>query len=190
MSLSQKVQAIEEAFLLLDQETLKFQGWSGLTCKAACGKCCTKANIEATVIEFLPFAYQVYHANQAAQWLIRLQEHEGSLCLFLNPTHRGAGFCTQYAYRALICRLFGFSARTNKYAKLEFVTCETIRTEQGATYDAALVNIETGGIVPVMNHYYMRLQAIDPDLARDFYPINEAIRRAIETVLHYYAYRA
>jgi len=35
----------------------------------------------------------------------------------------------------------------------------------------------------------MRLVAIDPQLARDFYPINTAIKLAIETVLHYYAYR-
>ena len=40
-----------------------------------------------------------------------------------------------------------------------------------------------------MNHYYMRLVGIDPQLARDFYPINKAIKLAIETVLHYYAYR-
>jgi len=26
-------------------------------------------------------------------------------------------------------------------------------------------------------------------MAREFYPINKAIRKAIETVLHYYAYR-
>jgi hypothetical protein len=35
----------------------------------------------------------------------------------------------------------------------------------------------------------MQLHAIDIDLTRDFYPINKAIRKAIETVLHYYAYR-
>jgi hypothetical protein len=43
--------------------------------------------------------------------------------------------------------------------------------------------------VPVMNQYYMQLHAIDGELARDFYPINKAIQKAIETVLQYYAYR-
>lgn len=190
MSLSQKVQAIEEVFLLLDQDISKFQGWSALTCKAGCGKCCTKANIEATVLEFIPFAHYVYHTTQAAAWLIKLQEHQDDDCLFFNATHMGAGMCSQYPYRGLICRLFGFSARTTKYSKREFVTCQTIKTEQVASYSQALTTIESGGFVPVMNHYYMRLHAIDADLAKDFYPINEAIRRAIETVLHYYAYRA
>ena len=41
----------------------------------------------------------------------------------------------------------------------------------------------------MMNQYYMQLHAIDMDLTRDFYPINEAIKRAIETVLAWYAYR-
>jgi len=40
-----------------------------------------------------------------------------------------------------------------------------------------------------MSDYYMQLHGIDFDLAREFYPINTAIRKAIETVLQYYAYR-
>jgi hypothetical protein len=35
----------------------------------------------------------------------------------------------------------------------------------------------------------MQLHAIDFDLAQKFYPINQAIRHAIETILQYYAYR-
>jgi len=42
----------------------------------------------------------------------------------------------------------------------------------------------------MMNQYYMQLHAIDMDLTREFYPINEAIKRAIEVVLSYYAYRS
>ena len=189
MSLSQKVQAVEEVFLLLDQEISKFQGWSGHACKAGCGKCCNKADIEATVLEFLPFAHFVYRQNQSSEWLTRLEAHEGPLCLFFEPTRAGSGLCSQYPHRGLICRLFGFSARTNKYAQREFVTCEIIRTEQAEAYSETVKTIQNGGSIPVMNQYYMRLHSIDPDLSRDFYPINEAIKRALETVLHYYAYR-
>ena len=72
MLLSQKVQAIEEVISLLDQEMSKFRGWSGLSCKIGCGKCCDKPDIEATVLEFLPFAYHIYHLNQSVEWLARL----------------------------------------------------------------------------------------------------------------------
>jgi Fe-S-cluster containining protein len=189
LSISQKVQAVEEAFLLLHQEMSDFQGWSGITCKTGCGKCCTKPDIEATVLEFLPFAHHVYLQNQWEEWLIKLKEHADSICVFFSATQVGSGLCTQYAHRGLICRLFGFSARTNKYAKREFVTCQTIKSEQSEKYNAVVEKIGSGSLVPVMNNHYMRLHAIDPNLGLDFYPINEAIKRAIETVLHYYAYR-
>ena len=48
---------------------------------------------------------------------------------------------------------------------------------------------DDGGEVPVMSQYYMRLHAIDFELTREFFPINEAIKRAIEVILHYYAYQ-
>jgi uncharacterized protein len=189
LSISQKVQAIEDVFALLGHETSKFREWSGLACKAGCGKCCTKPDIEATVIEFLPFAHHLYQQNQAMEWLQKLKENRDPVCLLFEPTQAGAGLCSEYPYRGLICRLFGFSARTNKYAQREFVTCQIIKEEQADAYGATVKTIQTGGEVPVMNQYYMRLHSIDADLARDFYPINEAITRAIETVLHYYAYR-
>jgi Fe-S-cluster containining protein len=189
LSLSQKVQAVEEAFSLLHQEMANFQGWSGLTCKSGCGKCCSKPDIEATVLEFLPFALHLYQTHQSEEWLGKLSTEPGKVCLFFNPTAPGLGSCSQYSHRGLICRLFGYSARTNKYGQREFVTCQTIKTEQPEAYTATVEKVRAGSDIPVMNHHYMRLHSIDPSLARDFYPINEAIRRAIETVLHYYAYR-
>lgn len=189
MSLIQKVQAIEEVFMHLDQEMGKFQAWSTLGCKLGCGKCCYKPDIEATVLEFLPFAHYLYDHDQAFDWLNKIQENQSNICLIFEPTKPGGGSCSQYPYRGLICRLFGFSARTDKYGQRELVTCQIIKAEQADAFAETVKKIQSGGSVPVMNHYYMRLHAIDGDLARDFYPINEAIKRAIETVLHYYAYR-
>ena len=189
LSLSQKVQAVEDAFSVLSSEMSTFRDWSGLSCKIGCGKCCTKADIEATVLEFLPFAHHVFLKNEAGEWLEKLKSHPDSICLLLDPGKTGTGLCSQYDHRGLICRLFGFSARLNKYSVREFVTCQIIKTEQQDRYAATVDNIREGGMVPMISHHYMRLHGIDADLARDFYPINEAIRRAIETVLHYYAYR-
>jgi hypothetical protein len=118
-----------------------------------------------------------------------LIDSDSATCLILNPTQSGAGLCTEYPYRGLICRLFGYSARTNKYSKRELVTCQIIKTEQDEAYQLAETKIEEGAEVPVMNQYYMQLHGIDFELTRDFYPINMAIQKAIETVLQYYAYR-
>jgi uncharacterized protein len=189
MVLEDKVQAVEEVFKKLDEHIASFQSWSGLHCSFGCGKCCFKADIEATILEFLPFAHYLYHHDLAFAWYEKLKESESSICLILNADQAGAGLCSQYKHRGLICRLFGYSARTNKYAEKELVTCQVIKTEQAEKYSEASQMVKDGNSIPVMNQYYMQLHAIDFDLAREFFPINEAMRRAIEVILQHYAYR-
>jgi uncharacterized protein len=189
VDLPEKILATEAVFEKLDQEIASFQSWSGMHCKFGCGKCCFKPDIEATILEFLPFAHHLYLQNQAFEWLENLKSGDSSICQILNPTQSGAGLCSQYKHRGLICRLFGYSARTNKYAERELVTCQIIKTEQTENFNLAVEGIANGKEVPMMNQYYMQLYAIDMDLTRDFYPINEAIKKAIEVVLSYYAYR-
>ncbi len=186
--LEKKVSEVMTVFEKLDAEISKFQSWSTLHCKFGCGKCCYKPDIEATALEFLPFALQLYKNGLAEEWLEKVSEEEAT-CKILNPTQAGAGLCSQYQHRGLICRLFGYSARTNKYGTKELVTCQLIKTEQETAYKEASSKIESGAEVPVMNQFYMQLHSIDMELTKDFYPINKAIRKAIEQVLHYYAYR-
>jgi Fe-S-cluster containining protein len=173
----------------LDREIAQFQAASTLHCAPGCGKCCFKPDIEATVLEFLPFAHYLHTSGKSEQWLEKLKSDPSSVCLILNPTQGGAGLCSEYMHRGLICRLFGYSARTNKYARKELVTCQIIKSEQTEAFEVAEKEIKDGGAVPVMSDFYMRLHSIDADMARDFFPINQAIRRAIEEVLQYYAYR-
>lgn len=189
MELGDKIAAVQEVFGDLDKDIASFQSRTSIHCKFGCGKCCFKPDIEATILEFLPFAYHLYREGSALAWHEKLGNQHESLCLILNPTQPGAGLCSEYVYRGLICRLFGYSARVNKYNKKELVTCQIIKTEQAEAYRKAVDDIESGGEVPVMSQYYMKLHAIDVDLTRDFYPINRAIQKAIETVMHYYAYR-
>lgn len=185
----EKVRAVEAVFEKLDAEIATFQSRSSLHCAWGCGKCCFKPDIEATILEFLPFAHFLYLQGTAFEWFERLKASGSPICVILNPTQNGAGLCSEYAHRGLICRLFGYSARTNKYGAKELVTCQIIKSEQTSNYELAAKGVENGGDVPVMNQFYMRLHAIDPELTREFFPINEAIKHAIEVILHYYAYR-
>jgi uncharacterized protein len=189
VSLIEKVQAVEGVFHDLDEAITGFQSWSSLHCKFGCGKCCFKADIEATALEFLPFAHHLYQTDQATDWLDKIESSDQAICHILNPTQAGVGLCSEYQYRGLICRLFGYSARVNKYGKKELVTCQIIKTEQKESFEKTEQKITEDMPVPVMSNYYMQLHAIDPELARDFYPINMAIKKALEIVLHYYAYR-
>jgi len=189
MTLEEKVTQVEAVFQSLDEEISNFQSSTGMHCKFGCGKCCFKADIEATPLEFLPFALHLYNEGRAEAWYDKLISSDMQVCHILNPTQAGAGLCTEYKHRGLICRLFGYSARTTKYDKKELVTCQVIKTEQANEYKAGVELIDQGGNVPVMNQYYMQLYAIDQGMTTEFYPINIAIRKAIENVLHYYAYR-
>jgi hypothetical protein len=68
------------------------------------------------------------------------------------------------------------------------VTCKFIKEEQAQAFIEVTEELKTGKKIPVMSEYYTRLTSIDPTLA-EFYPINQAIQKALEVVMHYYAYR-
>jgi Fe-S-cluster containining protein len=189
MEIPQVAQQVEAVFADLDAQISGFQSSSGLHCKWGCGKCCFKADLEATALEFIPFALHQYKANEAWNRLERIRQEEVGLCPILNPTQGGAGLCSEYAHRGLICRLFGYSARLNKHREKELVTCAIIKTEQTESYEKAARDIRHQLPIPVMSDFYMQLYAIDPDLSREFFPIRQAIKRALEIVLQYYAYR-
>lgn len=189
MTIEEKVTAVKELYARLDEHITEFQNWSGLGCKAGCSKCCFKSDIEATTLEFLPLAHSLYHEGTAEQWLEKLSV-ESQFCTLLDPSRKLPGMCTHYPHRALICRLFGYSARVTKYQIRDMVTCQTIKTEQTEKYNEAKIEIEQGKSVPVTTDYYMQLSSIDFNMAREFFPINEAIKNAIEVILQYYAYRS
>ena len=189
MTIEEKVTDVEAVFDALDQEIAAFQASSSLHCKFGCGKCCFKPDIEATILEFLPFAFHLYQTNQIESWYDKLCGNQSPICLILNPDQSGAGLCSEYKYRGLICRLFGYSARTNKYGKKELITCQIIKAEQFENFNEAAKQVDEGGDVPIMSNYYMRLRNIDPQLATTFLPINQAMKAALEKVLSYYAYR-
>lgn len=189
MSIVEKVRAVEDVFLELDQQIREFQSRSPLACKSGCGQCCLKPDIRATILEFLPLAHYLFENDRAVEWLDELEKDTPAICVMVNP-FRGDGLCGEYAYRGLICRLFGSSARRNKYGARDLITCQVIKTEERESYDAALAHILQGGDVPMAANYYMKLSAIDDQMARDLYPINVAIRKALEAVLNYYAYRS
>lgn len=178
----------EQLMKELDGAISAFQSWSGLGCAYGCGRCCFKPDIEAAPLEFLPFALHIYKAGELSVWLERL-ENAGPVCVILNESQGGAGLCSQYPHRGLICRLFGYSARRNKYGKRELVTCTVIKQEQSVSFETAEAALkEETAPVPLFTDYYERLRGLDPVLGGTMMPVNQAIRRALETVGMYMEY--
>lgn len=193
MSIVKKVNAVELLFGKLDAEIHVFQKTSTLGCVAGCGRCCTHNEIDASPLEFLPWAYHLYVNGEVQDVLDGLAANRGAVCHLYSPLgllQAGKGSCGDYPYRGLICRLFGFGANADKYGQLRLATCSTIKENQAVAFHHAEKLIAEGLSVPVFTEYYMRLSQIDFSLGGTIVPINDALKMALEEVLHYYSYRS
>ena len=183
------MRAVERVFQRLETEMKFFVEESGISCPASCGACCSHPDIEASPLEFLPYALFIYDSGKSTEFLEELKTRNPSICVLFRPgLLPGQGKCDSYRHRGLICRLFGYSARRNRLGSTELVTCAVIKNGQGEQLQEVKHRIESGMRVPMMNDYYHRLSAIDASLAT-LHPINTSMQLALEYVMHYYGYR-
>ena len=190
MSIERKVQLVEMLFYQLEQEMAQFQKASGLGCVPGCGKCCTHSEVEASPLEFLPWAFHMFLNGEAEETLTALNTTQSATCILYKPiTLLGQGRCSDYKYRGLICRLFGSAATTDKYGHLRLATCSIIKEGQAENYKAASEAITKDLQVPIFADYYMQLNQIDFRLGNIVLPINKALKMVLEEVMQYYAYR-
>ena len=191
MAIEDKVRQVEALFDRLEIEINAFQTETHLYCNTGCGKCCTTPNIDASPLEFLPWAFHLFLNGKAEETLALLNNTTSGNCLIYRPLSvlEQKGSCSNYRYRGLICRLFGYAANTDKYGKLRLATCKIIKEQQQENFHKAEELINNGKNVPVFTNYYMQLAQIDLRMGIILLPINEALKIAIEEVLHYYAYR-
>ena len=192
MSIIRKVRFVERLFGHLDQEIKTFNSHANLFCESGCGKCCTKPDIDASPLEFLPWSFNLYLQGKASEVLEKVKNDSNSICHIFSPlslTASSQGTCSDYLYRGLTCILFGYGATTDKLGKLRLATCKIIKEGQKENYNKATQAISEGLFVPIFSDYYMKLAQIDFRLGNTIVPINKALIMAIEEVLQYYAYR-
>jgi hypothetical protein len=60
MAIENKVRLLEELFEKLEKETTSFQTETNLNCLSGCGQCCSKPDIDASPLEFLPWAFNLF----------------------------------------------------------------------------------------------------------------------------------
>jgi hypothetical protein len=192
MAIEQKVLLVEELFDRLDTEISNFKSETHLHCLTGCGKCCSKPDIDASPLEFLPWALHLFLNGKAEETLNELDNSLITTCHIYRPLallEEYNGSCSNYKYRGLICRLFGYAANRDKYGQLRLATCKIIKEDQLENFNNTEEAISKGLYVPIFTDYYMQLAQIDYRMAAVLLPINEALKMAIEEVLHYYAYR-
>jgi len=153
MNLETKICQVQSIFSQLDQEIEELKHSSGLDCRSHCTHCCENPDIEATILEFLPLAKHIYDLGWHERYLHQLAA-KPEQCILLNPEQKASQDislvpgCRMYPYRGIICRLFGFSTREDKFGNPELVACSWLK------HAPAYANIFLLGIkIPTIAEY-------------------------------------
>ena len=187
----QKVRQVEKIFKAMDQDLARFKKTTGIGCPEGCILCCLKPDLEASVLEFLPFAWYLVKTNQHEAILEKIESGQ-TVCVSLNTVRSDSSSpgCSFYAQRGAICRLFGSaSLRNGKTGRLTMYSCKTQKELYAGTWENITERINSAENPPVVSDYYFQLMAIDPGLASDYNPINQSIYKAINKVAYYLSNR-
>lgn len=178
------INSVLKIYKTLDQQVNNFSRITGLRCPERCGVCCENPNVEATVLELLPMAKEIYLSGREDEILeilgFRAEQTYTPCALYRpDPSIRGNGRCLYYSYRPLICRLFSFAARKNKYNRIEFAPCKNIRQNAPHPAQRAEMAIANGLNPPLYQESAIRIASVLPSLGFKRYPINRAIWEAL-----------
>jgi Fe-S-cluster containining protein len=180
MKLEDLCQHISEHYRLMSEAFGSAQTSAGLRCPTDCGKCCTTPTIEASVMEMLPMALELFHQGEAEEMLTELGTRDLSTCVLLERfTADGArGWCRMYAQRPSVCRMFGVGAVLRKDDERELSLCRELRT----LFTSEVARIDKAQM-PLMSEWGLRGLQIHPDFLRERRPISIALCMALEKVL-------
>lgn len=172
---------INQEFEAMTIEFRRYQAESGLGCLAECGKCCLNPEIEATQLEMLPMALDLYDRGMALETLEQIEQGRKN-CVAYNPTSEDGqkGFCRSYTQRPSICRMFGAAGYSNKQGKNSLSVCSLIKKAAPVQYENALAQ---ASLAPKMSAWSAKVLTLDPVLGAHLYPINEALKKMILKIL-------
>jgi len=179
--LSQQVLAVMAE---IGQDYSKYQQDRGLFCRSGCGECCQHPGIEATVLEMLPLAFRLIAEQRADQVLSDLAERDDACCYFYqsHSEDRKQGQCSVYQQRPGICRFFGAAGTTGRAGEYQLSTCRNIKTDHPTAYADTLIALESDP-PPLIRHGQEQIRQLDPELASNPMPLNQALATALEKAL-------
>jgi uncharacterized protein len=171
-------------FAAIDAEVDALVASTGLACPPGCGACCLSPEVEAAPEELAYWADEWVRRGSAEATLARLSALESagsSTCVLYEPSSSDgrSGRCGAYAWRPLICRLFGFAARTNRLEQKELVVCKTMAAASPARTQAAATAVQAGSPAPDFATHAHGLIADLGGLGGTRLPINQALKQAL-----------
>ncbi|MBN2529800.1 MAG: YkgJ family cysteine cluster protein [Deltaproteobacteria bacterium] len=178
-TLAARVMRIYEEF---DNQISRLPTQFGIHCPPGCGTCCSSAKVEATPLEMIPLAEELWRSGRAHALV---DQYDGKalpdICLFYTPDalHFNHGRCSVYPHRPTLCRLFGFAAIRNKRGRREFAACRFVREMAPQAVLAVQADLDSGGEILMFTEAASRIGELEPSMNRQ-YPINRALWLALE----------
>ena len=177
---------VARLYQAVDRDAANFSRKSGLKCPAGCGHCCENAKITSSALEFLPLACELWKRGKSEEWIGRISADTTPLkCVFYEKFTggEGKGHCRIYAWRPLVCRVFGFSSVRDKMGKHIYAACSVLKKGYSEKVEKAM-NMTIGrSAPPVITKFSGALSGIDPYLSMDQISIGEAAVVALEKVV-------
>lgn len=172
-----------ELYEEIDRQTAALKAMTELRCPPGCDTCCYSHTVEATVLEMLPVARELFCRRQALSLLERsgAADDEGP-CVFYQPERsaRRDGCCGIYSLRPSVCRLFGYGAVKNKYGSAQLAVCTVMKKVIPRAAQDAAYAVERGLAAPTFTDFARQVAGLEPSLGGRLLPINRALRFALE----------
>ena len=171
----------------LDHEIRVFRIRTGLRCPPRCGICCDSPRVEASILECLPLAWEIFRRSEEELVSLTIEEKQrkGDLrcILFVGDEKKaGLGSCAYYPFRPLVCRLFGYAARSDKIGRPELRLCKVMREQsQENPILSSLLDIHRMD-PPIYQDSFFQIASVNPEMGFRLLPINAALKAALDHV--------
>tara|TARA_R110000868_G_scaffold197846_4_gene444062 strand:+ start:463 stop:1047 length:585 start_codon:yes stop_codon:yes gene_type:complete len=172
---------IDQEYTLMTNVFGAYQSSTKLSCPPLCGKCCNNPDIEATPIELLPLALELYDQGRLDEDFLKHLD-QLDLCFSYRPKdgQPNLGQCQFYQQRPSVCRMFGIAGYRNKSNEIQLSTCSILKEQNGENYQKALENKNQA---PVIGKWSTRVNVLEPTLGQRYYKLNLALKIIAQKIL-------
>ena len=173
-----------EVYKELDLAVAAFASHAKLACPPGCGHCCCSENVEATVLECIPLAFELFRTFQAELILKRIDRNgDKKRCVLYRCDYTEAGLwgCSHYRQRTVVCRLFGFAGNRDRTGIPRLAMCRVMKEQlRPKTITEAYKHNDL--VMPLFSEAGLRITALHPGLGAARMPVNTALREALQKV--------
>lgn len=168
----------------------EFQKEVGLPCASGCGSCCVNPEIEASILEMLPFAVKAWEEDRLEETLTAVEAVlEGNCYLFDGDLTTGKGSCRSYNERPSLCRMFGVGGYYDKNHVPTLSICKVIRAS-APDHSAKILSQIKNYDVPSISKWATLTSSLGNPTLNVRMPINLAMKAALEKTALYAQYHS